>query len=360
MNGLQANACRGNSLIENKAVVIFGGIFGVGFFGFLDWMTGPELALSIMYMAPVGFCAWFGGRTIGLAMAFLAAVVWTYLDIAEGRPYSSQWIPFWNGGARLGIFAMTAVLLNTIRKLTDNLQELVALRTAALQAEIANRKEVEKVATEIQSREQQRLGAELHDQLAGHLAGVAFMAKAISESLSRKEMPEGPEAQQLVGFLNQSLRQLRTFCRMLAPVDSGNLEPSLVRLGAEVETAFGITCAIQAAKNLPQLDLPRARLLYGIAQETVRRAIEKRMARVIEITLTEEGSNLKMVICDDGETEPTIPAPDEQELGVRIMRYRADILGGEVTVEQNVRGSRVTCVVPVDKNFPAVPFPPMS
>jgi signal transduction histidine kinase len=161
--------------------------------------------------------------------------------------------------------------------------------------------------------------------------------------------------------LNQSVKQLRGFCRLLAPVDSGNLEPGLTRLGAEIETAFGITCIVQAPKDPPHLDLNRARLLYSVAQEAVRRAVEKRKAKNVEITLTAELTGLKLVIADDGQITTTEGTPADVELGVRIMRYRAETLGGTVTVSRGAQGgSCVTCEVPIDKDKNLEPFPSLT
>jgi signal transduction histidine kinase len=348
--------------LKRVVLVTLAGAAGVSMVGWLDYATEPELSFSILYMIPVGLCSWYGGRAAGLGISLLAALIWAGFDWAEGRKYVNAFTPFWNCGVRVAMFMITAGLVLIVRELMDNLQELVRQRTAALEAEILSRKDVERLATEISSREQQRLGAELHDQLAGHLAGVAFMAKAIAESLKRKGLPEGPEAEKMVGFLNQSLRQLRTFCRLLAPVDSGNLEPGLTRLGAEVETAFGITCIVQADKDLPHLDLPRARLLFSVAQEAVRLAVERQLAKTVEISLTEEQENiLKLVISDDGEPWTPPSSLEEQELALRMIRYRADTLGGEVTVARGHKGgSSVTCTVAVDRSLPVVPFPAMS
>jgi len=329
------------------AVGVAGGI-GVLITGYIDWLTGPELAASILYLFPVGICAWLSGRTCGTLIAGLSAMVWTALDTLDGRPYSSAVMPFWNGLVRFGIFLLVSHLLALVRDLTLNLHRLVDVRTAALEAEMRQRKEVEKVVTEISSREQQRLGHELHDQLAGHLTGLAFLAKAVSESLDRRGLPEGLEARKLVEFLNQAIKQLRAFCRLLAPVESGSLEPGLSRLGAEIETAFGITCIVQTPKDPPNIGLDRARLLYSIAQEAVRRAVEKRMAKQVEISLSQVDGHLKLVVADDG-MPPDAPAnPQDQELGVRIMRYRAETLSGSIQVDRSpTGGSCITCLVPL-------------
>src|SRR5687768_11945403 len=170
-------------------IVLITGLAFIAIVGLVDRATGPELALSIIYLLPVGLCAWFGGRGVGIVIALASAAMWTFLDISKGRPYSNPLIPYWNGAVRFGIFGIVAALLNIIHRLNSGLEEQVRQRTAALEEEIKNRKEVERVATEISAYEQQRLGADLHDQLAGHLAGLAFHAKALAESLSKRSEP---------------------------------------------------------------------------------------------------------------------------------------------------------------------------
>jgi signal transduction histidine kinase len=340
-------------------IVLFAGLLGVAFVGEIDSRTGPELALSVIYLVPVGVAAWFGGRSVGVFVAFFAAVVWTFYDINKGRPYQNHLMPYWNGIVRFLIFVIMAVLLDMVRRLTDGLQDLVNQRTAALANEIQNRKEVERIVTEISAHEQQRLGADLHDQLAGHLTGLAFHAKALAETLAQRNETEAPAAQQLVTYINQALRQLRAFCRLLAPIDSGNLEPGLTRLGAQIETAFGVTCVVLTPKDPPQLGLNRARLMYNITQEAVRRAVEKRMAKHVEIHLEQEESLLKLVVIDNGEPAKEPVATEDADLDVRVMRYRAETLGGQISVGKDDQGrSTLVCKVPIEREIAS--FPPMT
>jgi signal transduction histidine kinase len=348
-----------NAKPKSDLLILTAALVCVVLVGELHRLTGPEIALTIFYLVPVAICGWFVGLRSAIIVALCAASIRMYLDLQEGRHYSRPFIPYWNGAVRLGIFLTIGILINTIKRLTDGLQDLVAQRTAALESEIQNRKEVERVVTEISAFEQQRLGADLHDQLAGHLTGLAFHAKALAESLQKRNEPETGDAEKLVGYLNQALRQLRAFCRLLAPVDSGNLEPGLTRLGAQIETAFGVTCIVQTPKDPPQLGLNRARLIYNITQEAVRRAVEKQMAKNVEINLEQDGSLLKLTVVHDGEMPAQPAKTGDSDLELRVMRYRAETLGGQISVSRDPVGrARLVCQVPID-SAPA-PFPAMS
>lgn len=87
------------------------GLALIGFIGWIDFLTGYELALSIFYVAPVALVAWYGGRSRGLPTAIIAAGVWFFVDISSGHPYLNPIIPFWNTAVRFGFFSIIGWLL---------------------------------------------------------------------------------------------------------------------------------------------------------------------------------------------------------------------------------------------------------
>ncbi|MEI6413273.1 MAG: diguanylate cyclase [Pseudomonadota bacterium] len=85
--------------------------------GFADFMTGNELSFSLFYLIPVVLVAWILGRTPGLAMSVIAAIVWVIVDILDGPYYSNPMIHYWNGVVRLAFFATVALLLPALKAL---------------------------------------------------------------------------------------------------------------------------------------------------------------------------------------------------------------------------------------------------
>jgi diguanylate cyclase (GGDEF)-like protein len=84
--------------------------------GFIDYVTGYEVSLSLFYLAPVGIAAWYAGRRAGIALALLSCAVWFVADAATGHVYSHSLIPAWNALVRFGFFLVTALLLVALRK----------------------------------------------------------------------------------------------------------------------------------------------------------------------------------------------------------------------------------------------------
>ena len=103
--------------LRERALTVVAGLAAVALLGVIDHVTGPELGLSIIYLAPVGVVTWLAGRGPGLFVCLVAAVVWGFVDRYNGIPMSHPLIPVWNSLVRLGFFAITAWLIADVRRM---------------------------------------------------------------------------------------------------------------------------------------------------------------------------------------------------------------------------------------------------
>lgn len=84
----------------------------LGVISLFDYATPPQISTFVLYVAPIGVAAWFGGRTSGLAVALLSAGAWSAKDVMfRGGPYTEPGILFWNTAARLMTFTLVAWLI---------------------------------------------------------------------------------------------------------------------------------------------------------------------------------------------------------------------------------------------------------
>jgi diguanylate cyclase (GGDEF)-like protein len=90
----------------------------------LDVLTGPEIALSILYMAPVAMIAWH--RTWGSARVFvlLSGLAWLAADVLAGREYSFDAIRYWNALVRTAFFFIVAFTIVQLRRAVREEQRL--------------------------------------------------------------------------------------------------------------------------------------------------------------------------------------------------------------------------------------------
>jgi PAS domain S-box-containing protein len=215
--------------------------------------------------------------------------------------------------------------------------------------DITERKGLEEAILEISAREQQRIAQDLHDGLGQHLTGIAFMSKVLEEKLSDQSLPEAVEAAKIVNMVNQAIDNTRQLARGLHPVTAEplGLMSALKTWANEVEELFHIRFSFRCEKPLAIHDANLSTHLYRIAQEAVSNAIRHGKSRNIVIRLTSKNNVGMLTIQDDGDGFPKEPA-SPPGVGLRIMNYRADMVGGSLKVQPNQeRGITVTCTFPI-------------
>ncbi len=324
------------------------GLAGLAVVGVVDLVTGKEVAMSVLYLFPILLLTWSLGPGPGYLLSVLSAGTWLWIEYKLEVPYSHGWIHFWNAGVRLSFFVVVAWLLGRIRYLTRNLERLVKARTSELAREVERRRQVEAEVAEVSQREQTRLAHELHDRLGAHLAGVAFRSKVLAEKLERRGVTDATEASQVVALVNGAMDEIRGFARWLSPSDDDvGLGAGLSRLGADFETLFGITCLVEVPKGFPALSSEQVRQLYRIAQEAIRNAVKHGRAQCVEIRIQTSPEGVVLRVSSDGEAWEG-QAHSREGLGLRIMEYRARMLGGKLHIQASAEGGCVVeCHVPL-------------
>ena len=215
--------------------------------------------------------------------------------------------------------------------------------------DISERKSLEKTVLEISEREQRRIGQDLHDGLGQHLTGIAFMTKVQEQKLADREIPEAVDAAKIVKLVNDAILKTRELSRGLLPVvsDTHGLMSALQMRAGEIEDLFGINCHFQCDHPVLIHDTPMATHLFHIAQEAVNNAIKHGRAQNILIRLFSGEREGTLMIKDDG---IGFEAPTQRHTGVglRIMNYRAGMIGGNLEVRPDPpHGTIVTCRFPI-------------
>jgi signal transduction histidine kinase len=215
--------------------------------------------------------------------------------------------------------------------------------------DITERKGLEEKILEISAREQRRIAQDLHDGLGQHLTGIAFMSKVLEQKLSDQSLPEAVEAAKIVRMVNQAIDNTRELARGLHPVAAEplGLVSALKKWANEVEELFHIDCNFRCPKPLLIHDANVATNLYRIAQEAVNNAIRHGKSGHIVIGLSSKSGTGTLTIRDDGDGFPKKPTT-QPGVGLSIMNYRADMVGGSLKVQPNEdRGITVTCMFPI-------------
>jgi signal transduction histidine kinase len=134
----------------------------------------------------------------------------------------------------------------------------------------------------------------------------------------------------------------------LIPVDveANGLPEALRRLANNAERLFNVDCTFQEVERALVHDNTSATHLYRIAQEAVNNAVRHGEADRIKLVLAAGDEQIRLQVRDDGtgfETEDVTDAG----MGVRIMSYRARIIGGTLDISSALgEGTVVTCTLP--------------
>jgi two-component system CheB/CheR fusion protein len=235
------------------------------------------------------------------------------------------------------------------------------------------RKQLQSHILEIATEEQSRIGQELHDGTQQELAGLTLYAGAIQDSLEYATRTSGaaPDTvtwtlsdadfqriQQTVGKLKQGLiesnQNVHKLSHGIMPVqiDAQGLKSALAELAASTNDQQEIRCHFEFSGSGTITNNAVATQLYRIAQESLNNALKHGKADEIRISLRQDANQIRLEIEDNGTGIDLGAAPrsssNRSGLGLRIMSYRASILGGELQVLRNAgrRGTTVRCNIP--------------
>jgi two-component system sensor kinase FixL len=87
--------------------------------------------------------------------------------------------------------------------------------------------------------------------------------------------------------------------------------------------------------------------LYRIAQEAVSNAIKHGKASRITIQLSASAGRALLIVVDNG-TGFSPPSSKHKGMGLRIMEYRAGMIGGALSISRDeAGGTTVQCSVPI-------------
>jgi PAS domain S-box-containing protein len=212
--------------------------------------------------------------------------------------------------------------------------------------DVTERRALERELLEISNREQRRIGSDLHDGLGQELTGVALMLRGLASSVKRGQPATPADLDELVALVNGAIESTRSLARGLSPIEleRGGLVYALRALAVRARDLYGLDVRFRS-RVWPELTLEPAATthLYRIAQESLTNAARHAQATRVAITLNARGRAVTLTVADDGRG---LPPEAGTGMGLKIMRYRAQMMGGELTVgPASPEGTRVTCRV---------------
>jgi PAS domain S-box-containing protein len=267
-------------------------------------------------------------------------------------------------GARAGVLQILARLLETGQTATFEFESLekgqahyfenravlvrdrgVATGISISMRDITERKGLEQEILDVSGRERQSIGRDLHDGLGQELTGVALMLRGLATRIKDRCPDVVENVNEIVGHVNQSIESARSLARGLLPVrtETGGLSSALRALAARSRDLYGLEVQFHSQVTREfALTETNASHLYRITQEALTNASRHGQASLVNIALTAGEKGFTLRITDNG-VGLARAAPSVSGMGLRIMKYRADMIGAKFDIGPNEpHGATVT------------------
>jgi signal transduction histidine kinase len=316
-------------------------LLGVLAIGLFDYITGYEISFFLFYAGPILFGVWFLDRNSTILIVLVSSIVWWWADWKAGHPYFADWVQIWETGVRLVFFTFVACGGHAIKSRRDSMEAWVA--------NMRRLRELERDIVSASEREQQRIGADLHDGLCQYLAGITCATGSLRDDLSERFQPEAEMAAEIHELMKEAIVQARNIARGIAPVhmDEAGLASALEELAANTCRLHEIECAFEPEGEVLIARREMATHLYRIAQEATSNAVRHGHATAVSIYLAIDESEVILTVEDNG-IGILSPESPSQGMGVRSMRYRAGVLNGSIEISAlPAGGTRLCCRAPL-------------
>ncbi len=216
-------------------------------------------------------------------------------------------------------------------------------RVLGVAEDITERKRLERALGEVTHQEQLRLGKEIHDGLSQELMGVALLARGLAASARKGHQPKADELDRLSLLASRTISTCHGIAQGLSPLSAahGGLVQALHDMVDRQYDAKGPAVRFDAIEGAPiRLPLSSTDHMFRIAQEGLTNALKHAGAQSIKVTLDVQSDIVRLEISDDGVGLPP-DAVESAGLGLKIMRYRAEMIDARLSIGPGENGGTV-------------------
>ncbi len=197
--------------------------------------------------------------------------------------------------------------------------------------------------------EQARVGHDLHDGVGQTMTGIVSLLEALEADLQGEPRQQ---AQRIHELLRQSVSEVRRMSHGLSPtsVKYRGLVGALQLLAETVRTNFRTPCLCEVDASIAIQNNDIEAHLFRIAQEAVNNALRHGKPSKVKLSLQHVNqTECELRIEDDGAGLKKTKGGKPGGIGVRVMDYRANLIGARLTVKAKPRrGVVVICRFPYE------------
>jgi signal transduction histidine kinase len=222
----------------------------------------------------------------------------------------------------------------------------------ALEDKIEAKNRLEREILRIEKKERWRIGQYLHDETAQTLVSAQMLAKIVFPKIKQVDKETKKDLDKIKSLIDESLDNIRELSHFVLPIEigKGGISSAFQKLARQTEDLYHINCSFSSDETIDRIsNISSASYLYYIAQEAIRNAISHGQAKRIDVNLYSDEDSLYLKVEDDGKGYEE--GDQDKGMGVNIMRYRAELLGGTLDIKQasKEKGTILICRVPLEQ-----------
>ena len=196
--------------------------------------------------------------------------------------------------------------------------------------------------------ERQRLARDIHDTLTQGFASIAMLLEAATTSLPT-ESSGRRHVERALQTARDNLAESRRIVWEMRPaaLADASLGDALSRLAQQLADDIGIEVGTNVTGTPTTLEAGEEDQILRVAQEALNNIRKHAGASRVNVTLSYMDEAVVLDVADDGVGITPKPASNGRGTGMRIMRERAETLGGSLTVESSPgEGTTVALHIP--------------
>ncbi len=219
-----------------------------------------------------------------------------------------------------------------------------------LQDEIEQRKVLEREILDISNHLMARIGRDIHDDLCQDIAGIGVMAATLGGALRRTGVEGADMAGRISSAAGQTALHAKQIARELYPaeLEANGIIGALTRLVESRRMEDGPELVLDIHRDFFVRSPEKALHLYRMVQEALNNAIRHSQATRITVGLYIDREMVTAEVSDNGRGMAEDQGEDvgaEGGMGLRILKYRANVIGGRLKIKSDQNGTLISCRV---------------
>lgn len=206
-------------------------------------------------------------------------------------------------------------------------------------------KAILQATVEGQEKERSEIGKELHDNINQVLASVKLMI----ESVILQSPDENKMLKESLQLTDLCIREIRNLSSSLVPIKEQemNLADAIKIITNRIKATSGLQFdLVIPAALVEKLNDKQQLSIYRILQEQINNILKHANANKVTISLSENGSNMIVMVTDDGKGFDISKRADG--IGLRNMKSRCELLNGKFLIESAPgKGCKTTVSIPL-------------